>query len=412
MKLNISEPIIVSRGPDSQTAGWGPYQFPALTMLPDGRILCKHSVGADSCSEYGKKKKGNCHISEDGGHTWAPADLDDYALQRGILLPNGDRIRNESHRSIPVTEDMDFGVFAGFVKRKAQNCYRVDSISEDLCAHTWNLARVKAGSDKEEIHPVKLNWDNQIIRVCQGYLVQPINMGVFRVGPDGTLWTTHYDIGNGPEDNKFTGYLANYLLRSNDNGYTWDLAHYLPYDPEKIPHPDAANWEGFGENNIAFNPDGSMIRLVRTNGSLSKGSKGAGLLYIVRSEDNGKTWSEPEIFDRLGVWPRLLTLGCGVTLAAYGRPGFYVRATSDPSCKEWEDPIEIIHADYETMPRDGNMEIIGTCSYSDMIALDDRTALLAHSDFTIKDENGISRKTIVVRYITVEQDEILEGELK
>ena len=403
MKLNISDPIVVSRGPDSRTTGWGPYQFPALTLLPDGRILCSHSVGADSCSEYGKKATGNCHISEDGGKTWTPVNQDDFALTRGILLPNGDRIRNASHRSIPVSEEMDFGVFAGFVKRKAQNCYRVDSISEDLCAHTWNLARVKAGSDKEEIHPVKLNWDNQIIRVCQGYLVQPINMGVFRVGPDGTLWTTHYDIGNGPEDNKFSGYLANYLLKSTDNGYTWDLAQYLPYEPEKIPHPDAGDWEGWGENNMAFNPDGSIIRLIRTNGS---GAKGPGFLYITRSEDNGNTWSEPEIFDKLGVWPRLVTLKCGVTIASYGRPGFFVRATDDPACKQWEDPIELIHVDYDPTKRiiDRNMLAQKTCSYSDIIALDDHTALLAHSDFTIEDENGVPRKTIVVRHITVEQD--------
>lgn len=403
MKLKISDPVVVSRGPDSRTTGWGPYQFPALTLLPDGRILCSHSVGADSCSEYGKKVTGNCHISEDGGKTWNPVNQEDFNYVRGTLLPNGDRIRNAAHRSKPVTEDMVFGEFAGFVKRKAQNCYRVDSVDPNLCAHTWNLARVKAGTTEEVIHPIKLNWDNMIYRVCQGYLVQPINMGIFRVGPDGTLWTTHYDIGNGPEDNKFTGYLANYLLKSTDNGYTWDMAHYMPYDPAKIPHPDAGDWEGFGENNMAFNPDGSIIRLVRTNGS---GGKGPGLLYIVRSEDNGKTWSEPEIFDKLGVWPRLVTLKCGVTIASYGRPGFFVRATDDPACKKWEDPIELIHVDYDPSKRiiTRNMQEQKTCSYSDLLALDDHTALVAYSDFNVEDEEGVPRKTIVVRSITVEKD--------
>ena len=403
MKLKISDPIVVSRGPDSRTAGWGPYQFPSLSLLPDGRIVCTHSVGADSCTEYGKKVSGNCHVSEDGGLTWTPADEDEFRLTWGTLLPNGDRISKKDPVSIPVTEDMDLGEYAGFVKRNSQKCYRVDSISEELCTHTWKVARVKAGSDQEEIHPVKLNWNNRIVRVCRGYLVQPINMGVFRVGPDGTLWTTHYDIGNGPEDNKFTGYLANYLLKSTDNGYTWEMAHYLPYDPEKIPHPDAGNWEGFGENNMTFTPDGSIIRLVRTNGSVGNSP---GFLYIVRSEDNGVTWSEPEFFDKLGVWPRLVTLGCGVTIASYGRPGFFVRATDDPACKKWEDPIELIHVDYDPTKHiiSSNMQQQGTCSYSDIIALDDHTALLAHSDFNIQDENGIPRKTIVVRFLTVEQE--------
>ena len=87
MKLKISEPIIVSRGPDSRTTGWGPYQFPSLTLLPDGRILCSHSVGADHCSEYGKKVTGNCHISEDGGKTWRKRLLSDR--EKGPLMSNG-----------------------------------------------------------------------------------------------------------------------------------------------------------------------------------------------------------------------------------------------------------------------------------------------------------------------------------
>ena len=404
MKIRISDPIVVAVGPDSRTAGWGPYQFPELMRLADGRIVCKFSVGPDSCTEYGKVHTGNCGVSADGGKTWERSDISNFDLVRGTLLPNGDRIRFKAPQAVPVTEDMDFGEPAGFVKRKSQYCYRVENISRDICVDTWYLTRIRAGSDVEEVEPVKLNWNNMVVRVCRGMLVQPINMGVVRLGPDGTLWTTHYDIGNGPEDNKFTGYLANYLLRSTDNGHTWDIAHYLPYDPEKIPHPDAGDWEGFGENNITFTPDGSMIRLIRTNGALHKGLAGAGLLYIVRSEDNGNTWSEPEIFDTRGVWPRLLTLKCGVTLASYGRPGFFVRATDDPACKKWEDPIELIHSDFERIGSDGNVVSVGTCSYSDMIALDDHTALLAHSDFTIPDEAGIPRKTIVVRTISIEQD--------
>ena len=404
MKLNISDPVIVAVGPDARTAGWGPYQFPELIKVPDGKILCTFSVGLDAYSEYGKTHTGNCRMTEDLGKTWKVAELKDYEHVRGILTSNGDRIRFIQPKPVQVTEDMDLGEKVGFVKRNSQYCYRVENISRDICTDTWHLARVQAGSDAVTVEPVKLNWNNMIVRVCRDLLIQPNDMGVIRMGPDGTLWTTNYDIGNGPEDNQFTGYLANYLLRSTDNGHTWDIAHYLPYDPEKIPHPDAENWEGFGENNLAFTPDGSMIRLIRTNGALNKGLAGAGLLYIVRSEDNGNTWSEPEIFDTRGVWPRLLTLKCGVTLASYGRPGFFVRATDDPACKKWEDPIELIHSDFVKIDWHGNVVDVATCSYSDMIALDDHTALLAHSDFTIPDEDGIPRKTIVVRTITVEQD--------
>ena len=43
MKLQISEPVIISMGPDSRTAGWGPYQFPDLFFLPDGRLMTNWS---------------------------------------------------------------------------------------------------------------------------------------------------------------------------------------------------------------------------------------------------------------------------------------------------------------------------------------------------------------------------------
>ena len=400
MKLKISDPIVVSVGPDSRTAGWGVFQFPDLTRLDENTILCKYANGADSNTEYGKKQENNARISYDLGKTWSPVVLEDYDGVRGMPLSNGDNIFFVQPQSVPFSESWDLGEPAGFVKRKAQWCYRIEKITPDICANTWILARTKPGADKPELEPVKLNWPNMVLRVCRGLLVPPITMGKLRKGPDGTLWMTNYDIGNGPRDNKFTGFLANYLFKSTDNGYTWDLVHYLPYDPAEIPHPDADDWEGFGENDITYAPNGDLVRIIRTNGNLHKGNSGAGLLYIVRSSDGGKTWTEPRIFDKLGVWPRLLTLGCGVTLASYGRPGLYLRATDDPACEKWEDPIELIHSQFDTLTAD--VTDVGTCSYTDMIPLDDRTALLAHTDFNIKDENGIPRKTVVVRYITVE----------
>jgi len=158
-------------------------------------------------------------------------------------------------------------------------------------------------------------------------------------------------------------------------------------------------------------PDGSMITLLRTD-SLAPS-------YLARSVDGGKTWSEPKKFDKLGVWPVLCTLPCGVTLASYGRPGFFIRATDDPSGMEWDDPITIIPqeiADEEiiervdyfgTIVRNEDGENVGgpkTCSYSDMIPLDDNTALLVYSDFTVPNAEGKPCKTILARKITVEKE--------
>jgi hypothetical protein len=106
------------------------------------------------------------------------------------------------------------------------------------------------------------------------------------------------------------------------------------------------------------------------------------------------TWCDPIAFDDRGVWPQLLTLKCGVTLASYGRPGFFIRATKDPACLRWEERIRLVE--------DGTKKNKSTCSYSDMIALDDCTAALVYTDFTHKDENGVARKTVMFCTVKVE----------
>jgi hypothetical protein len=95
----------------------------------------------------------------------------------------------------------------------------------------------------------------------------------------------------------------------------------------------------------------------------------------------------------------MVTLKCGVTLATFGRPGIVLRATDDPSGKTWEDPI------YLVKPKDRpwkTMEDQATCGYTNLIALDEKTAGLVYSDFTVKDADGVPRKTMMFRTITVE----------
>lgn len=65
-------------------------------------------------------------------------------------------------------------------------------------------------------------------------------------------------------------------------------------------------------------PDGSMLALLRS-GPPS---------YITRSMDQGRSWSKPQIFDKLGVLPQRLVLKSGVTLATYGRSWIFLRAAS------------------------------------------------------------------------------------
>jgi hypothetical protein len=118
--------------------------------------------------------------------------------------------------------------------------------------------------------------------------------------------------------------------------------------------------------------------------------------YISRSTDGGCTWSKPVKFDDCGVYPQTIALGCGVTLAAYGRPCLYVRATDDPKGVIWDDPIKLMHGTLDT-------PVAASCYYTTWLALDERTALLTYADFHIKDEEGVDRKCIMVRTVRVEE---------
>lgn len=214
----------------------------------------------------------------------------------------------------------------------------------------------------------------------EGVLAFP-RMRCLRVAPDGTLWGRHYErrIVDG-EPQTHDGVI---VLQSDDHGYTWHMTGEMPYQPDQQLDPQWHEREGFNEPDYAFMSDGSVICLMRSGGPL----------YCCRSMDHGKTWSTPAVFDSLGVSPELLTLANGVTLAAYGRPGLYVRATADPQGLHWTDRLTIVEP--------GDPSEHTTCAYASMMALDEATALIAYSHFSYPDAHGNLCKTILVRTVTV-----------
>jgi hypothetical protein len=180
-------------------------------------------------------------------------------------------------------------------------------------------------------------------------------------------------------------------------GKTFSFLSAIPYKP--LPEYDKY-WEkrmGFTEPDVAFMRDGSIICLLRTEDGINIYSAPT---YMCRSTDGGKTWTDPQFYDGFGVWPNLLTLKNGVTLVCYGRPGLFVRASSDPSGLDWDDRVTVIEPWPVTVAADGtSKQTQTTCAYAGIISLGDDKALLIYSHFYWPNPEGTLVKTILARTV-------------
>lgn len=135
--------------------------------------------------------------------------------------------------------------------------------------------------------------------------------------------------------------------------------------------------------------DSSLICIMRT-GNVSP-------MYKTFSRDLGKTWTVPEAFTPNGVMPRLLLLKNGVLVLVSGRPGIQIRFSLDGTGSVWTEPIEMI----PFMNDDGTFQRDVSCGYASIIEASDDTFYIVYSNFTTKNSEGQTRKTIWFRKVTV-----------
>ena len=439
MKISVSKESVVYQGSAYEDSYWGEIQFPEILSCADGTLAIKTHAADDNWSEFGKNKDVWC-ISKDKGMTW---ERTDRALTRevGYLLPSGDRLyfplvtglscktadlkparivtqRLPSDRI--VKEEDGSWPYPAFMYRdiwgSANYIYDFATLPDDYAKQEWLGYRIKKGESQGTEETVKVIHPNLSVRgVIRGedFVMAPFSPygRGFRTDKEGNIWLTSY---SGAHLNPYNGgvdlYGASLLYKSQDNGHTFELAGYIPYIPNTTKHPTAYMCDGFSEAALEFMDDGSTIVLLRAT-SVFLGGPEWNPMYFARSTDGGKTFSEPIEFDKCGVLPSLVKLDCGVTLAAYGRPGIYVRATKDRAGIEWEEPIEIMtgedrsHLMNDPPKRPNFHQWAGSCCNVDLKPIGPNQALLAYSDFYYPDQSGKTDKkvkTILTRIITVE----------
>ena len=132
-------------------------------------------------------------------------------------------------------------------------------------------------------------------------------------------------------------------------------------------------------------------------------------MYFSRSTDGGKTWSKPEKFADVGVLPRLAKLECGVAVLCYARPGTFIQASENDSGTKWTKPLVMMTPNDRSglanarQTEKSFIDWAGSCNNPEVVAVSKNKALIFYSDFYYPDSDGIKKKTILCREITIEK---------
>lgn len=379
----VSEPVLVAEGPVGERR-WGRYQFPSLDRLLDGRIALSFHVNEDSARAYGRRpSEPDRGISADDGRSWTL----EQAAERpaGLLLPDGDRIiagrPDVTPPAVPVQElrlPEPVGTIIGTYGRLPYTFYRHEDLPEAL--RGVPVARRPAGGTAWKIERAEL-----IDPGFQRYTIQEVFpvvwWGDLNLATDGSILAVVYP-------RSLEGDVA--CHRSTDSGRSWRFQGRIAYQPD--PQADAqarARTQGFTEPGSVLLADGSLLVMLRTTDGL-----GVGPLYSSRSADLGKTWSTPVVVNASGVMPRLLRLGNGVLVLSYGRPGAEVRFSFDGRGETWTDPVRLVPLSSADVQAD-------SCGYTSLLPISADSFLIAYSWFKRPGGDGVPRKALLVRRVTV-----------
>ncbi|MBR5307942.1 MAG: exo-alpha-sialidase [Clostridia bacterium] len=434
MRLEAGKETVIVQGIRPEEQLWGAYQFPRPYNI-DGKLYVSVHVTQDTMKNTGEPTR--WFESTDNGESWSESvDAAEIVASRcGLLLPSGDRLYFPLESGMPLTDYKIPGILyntpgVDFTKQAEEGtlpihdgmtfwfdgtvirAYRAERLPPSLAKKEWKAERIKKGESTATPETVKVNWDclTRVVYSGPNYknIMKPIYpRGTPKLGPDGAIWVAAFS-GEGhinPENGLYTPYYSAELFRSSDNGHTFEHHAHMEYPADGTEeYPYASG--GFSDSDFEFMPDGSMIWVFRSTWALSVGKEWAPM-YISRSEDMGKTWTKPKIFTPMGVLPRFVTLGCGATLICYARPGTYVRMCTDKSGKEWSEPYEIMTAEDRSSLHNLKIETpnfhewVGSCNNPELLPLDDRSALIFYTDFYYPDKDGVKRKTVLCRKITV-----------
>lgn len=129
-----------------------------------------------------------------------------------------------------------------------------------------------------------------------------------------------------------------YLMRSADNGRTWNAVSCCGKLLPDRPFDGGYFYsQGFNETALAETTPGELFVIMR-HGSYH-------LLWSNRSSDSGRTWQGIQPTNHAGVAPHMVRLGNGMLAGAWGRPGLTVAFSFDGTGRYWDAATELMRGD-------------------------------------------------------------------
>ncbi len=379
-RVEMGDPMLVVEGPAGERR-WGRYQFPRMWRDAAGDVVAFVHVEPDAVESYGKPPA--AFLSRDGGASWRPdATAADRAY--GLRLANGDYLLTATTAALSV-DAARLPKPAGQLRSYGDEYafYRLADLPEEMRLIFFD--RFPAGGRSWQRESTALTEPDGLRGVVRGRLPR-IWWGDIRVARDGSLAAVVY-----PSYRAAPGrtYCEPACYRSTDNGRTWGLQGRIAYQFDVKADPHGAERGGFTEPALEILKDGSLYAVLRTTDG-----HGVGPMYESRSKDMGRTWTRPRAFTPTGVMPRLLLLGNGTLVMTSGRPGVDLRFSFDGRGKRWTEPRRLVPADAAKPQAD-------SCGYTDLLALDRNTFLLAYSWFNRPGADGLPHKSVLTRRVTV-----------
>ena len=175
-QIVLGPPTVVSRAAVGLRKNWGPWQFPSIQRLPDGRLKVGFHVAEDSATAFGVPP--SVAVSEDDGKSWksvAPGQVPPSWTTKILVLPNGDLFRSillRSRKFEDVREKLPPPLAArtgGYGQKLS--LYLAEKVPKELAG--WRFARLAKGSDKWVEETAEVNIPGEVRTVTEGVLVFP-----------------------------------------------------------------------------------------------------------------------------------------------------------------------------------------------------------------------------------------------